>query len=233
MRRKLLAVFAHPDDESFSSGGTLAKYANRGVEIYLVCATRGEAGQWSGISRKGLKLGQVREKELLAAAEILGVKKVEFLGFVDGKINNRQILKLEEAIVEKMRKIKPQVVICSDTTGISGHLDHIAVSLATTRAFAKVEEAKKLYYVVLPKSWVKRYSLPFPGFPDEMVTTKIKIARFWSKKAAAIKAHQTQRADWERFFKRENYPKVENFYLVQSRISRLKFLENDFFSGLG
>src|SRR3972149_9592612 len=233
MRRKLLGVFAHPDDESFASGGTLAKYATQGIEVYLICASHGEAGQWSGISHKGLKLGKVREKELLKAAQILGVKKVEFLGFVDGKINNRQILKLEEVILEKMQKIKPQVVICPDVTGISGHLDHIAVSLATTRAFSKAEEAKKLYHLVLPKSWAKRYNLPFFGFPDEMVNTKIKTRNFWAKKVAAIKAHLTQKADWERFFKRENYPRIENFYLVQSRISCLKFPENDLFAGLG
>lgn len=233
MKKRLLAVFAHPDDESFSSGGTLARYVAQGVEVYLTCATRGEAGQWSGVPRQGRKLGEVREKELQAAAKILGIKQVSFLGFVDGRIDNRQITKLESSIVQKMRQVIPQVVICPDVTGISGHLDHIAVSLATTRAFSKVEEIKKLYHVVLPQSLVKKYHLPFSGFPDELITAKIKIARFWAKKEAAIKAHLTQKADWERFFKRKNYPRTENFYLVQSRVSRLKFPENDFFAGLG
>lgn len=232
MKRRILAVFAHPDDESFSSGGTLAKYAALGVEVYLLCATRGEAGQWSGVARQGRRLGEVREKELLAAAKILGAKEVDFLGFVDGRINNRQIAKLENSIVQKIRQIGPQVVICPDVTGISGHLDHIATSLATTRAFSKVEEAKKLYHVVLPQSLVKKYRLPFPGFPDELITSKIKIARFWDKKVEAIKSHLTQKVDWERFFKRRRYPKLENFYLVQSRARNLKFPEDDLFSGV-
>lgn len=232
MQKRLLAVFAHPDDESFSTGGILAKYAVQGVETYLICATRGQAGQWSNVKSEDKKLEEVREKELLKAARVLGVKEVEILDFADGKISNEQIWDLEAVIVQKMRKIKPQVVICHDTTGISGHLDHVAVSLATMRAFWKVKTVKKLYYVVFPRSLAKKYRRPFPGFPDELITTKIKVARFWPKKVEALKAHLTQQADWERFLKRKSFPKVENFYLAQTRLPRPKFPENDLFAGV-
>lgn len=231
MKRRLLAVFAHPDDESFSSGGTLAKYVAKGFEVYLVAATKGEAGQWSGVPRRGRELGQVREKELLRAAKILGIKQVEFLGFIDGKISNDLVPKLTEAIVQKMREIKPQVVITFDSSGVSGHLDHIAVSLATARAFFSVEEVKKLYYVVFPRSWAQKFGRQFPGFPDDLITTKMRVSRYWPKKIEAVKSHVTQKADWERFFKRKT-PKIENFYLIQSRIEHLKFPENDLFAGI-
>lgn len=232
MKKKLLAVFAHPDDESFACGGTLAKYAAKGVEIDLLCATRGEAGQWSGVSPKGQTLGQVRERELLKAAGILGVKKVEFLDFVDGTINNQQVFHLEKVIARRIRKIRPQVVICFDVSGISGHLDHIAVSLATTRAFFQVLPPKKLYWVVYPKSLAQKYQRPFLGFPDELITTRIKVGRYWARKIEGLKAHLTQEVDWRRFLRRKNHPKVENFYLAGARVKNLKFPEDDLFWGI-
>jgi N-acetyl-1-D-myo-inositol-2-amino-2-deoxy-alpha-D-glucopyranoside deacetylase len=83
-QRTLLAVLAHPDDESFGMGGTLALYASRGVDVYLVCATRGEVGE---ADEKHLKdfssIGEMREAELRCAAGILGLKGVFFLGYRD------------------------------------------------------------------------------------------------------------------------------------------------------
>src|SRR3990167_2864362 len=94
--KKILAVFAHPDDESFGPGGTLAKYAKEGVEVHILCATKGEAGENSNKDHKVYKvekvknIEEIREKELLAAAKVLGVKKVEFLNFVDGELSNNK-----------------------------------------------------------------------------------------------------------------------------------------------
>jgi LmbE family N-acetylglucosaminyl deacetylase len=86
---RLLAVFAHPDDESMGMGGTLAKYAAEGVETYLVCATRGERG-WFGSEEQnpGLSaLGKIRERELESAADELGLKALYFLDYVDGDVD--------------------------------------------------------------------------------------------------------------------------------------------------
>src|SRR5262245_26565435 len=83
---KLLCVFAHPDDESLGNGGMLAKYAAEGIETYLVVATRGERG-WSGNEEEypGLEVfGKQREAEVLAAANVLGLRRVEFLDYLDG-----------------------------------------------------------------------------------------------------------------------------------------------------
>ena len=78
--KRLLAIVAHPDDESFGPGGTLAKYAGEGVEVHLLCATRGESGRHKpGERSQGSKLGDIREKELRGAAEVLGIKQVEFM----------------------------------------------------------------------------------------------------------------------------------------------------------
>ncbi len=81
--RRLLAVFAHPDDETFGAGGTLALYARRGVEVHLVCATRGEVGEAPPDLKGFPTVGAMRESELRCAAEILGLKGVYFLGYRD------------------------------------------------------------------------------------------------------------------------------------------------------
>src|SRR5216683_2480834 len=89
---KLMAVLAHPDDESLGVGGILAKYAAEGIETSLVTATRGERG-WFGDEHEypGLEaLGQIREAELRAAAEVLGIRSVDFLEYIDGERSGRQ-----------------------------------------------------------------------------------------------------------------------------------------------
>src|SRR5206468_7403749 len=85
---KLMCILAHPDDESLGTGGTLAKYAAEGIETYLITATRGERG-WPGdpAENPGMEgLGKIREKELLGATQILGVRDVHFLDYIDGDL---------------------------------------------------------------------------------------------------------------------------------------------------
>ena len=133
---KLLAILAHPDDESLGIGGTLAKYAAEGVETYLICATRGERG-WNGPADKnpGLKvLGKIREEELMNAAQHLGLKEVIFLDYIDGDVDQVQPQKAIADITAVIRRIRPQVVVTFDLNGIYGHPDHIAVTQFTTSA---------------------------------------------------------------------------------------------------
>lgn len=80
---RLLAVFAHPDDETFGTGGTLALYAQRGVEVHLICATRGEVGEAPPDLKGFASIGEMREDELRRAAFVLGLNAVYFLGYRD------------------------------------------------------------------------------------------------------------------------------------------------------
>src|SRR5215468_4468914 len=86
---RLMAVLAHPDDESLGFGGTLAKYAGEGVETYLVTATRGERGRFGALGKNGdpREVGRVREAELRDAANILGLRAVSVLGYPDGCVD--------------------------------------------------------------------------------------------------------------------------------------------------
>src|SRR6185369_4728895 len=135
-RLKLMCVLAHPDDESLGTGGTLAKYAAEGVETYLVTATRGEHGWWG--EEKDYPgpnaLGKIREGELLAAAQALGIREVNFLDYIDGDLDEADSKEAVAKIVSHIRRIQPDIVISFGAEGGYGHPDHIAISQFTTAA---------------------------------------------------------------------------------------------------
>ncbi len=169
----LLAVFAHPDDETFGPGGTLALYARRGVAVHLLCATRGEAGNAppEALSRHA-SLADLREAELRCAAEILGLSGVHFLGYRDsgmpGSPDNQHPQALLAApldqvahrVAEWMLRLQPQVVLTFDPLGGYRHPDHIAIHRATVQAFHSLlgpsrgpdaYRPRKLYYHTFPR----------------------------------------------------------------------------------
>lgn len=147
-QRTMLAVLAHPDDESFGMGGTLALYARRGVDVYLICATRGEVGEMDPKFMRGFSsVAERREAELRCAAEKLGLKGVYFLDYRDsgmpGSPDNRHPQALVAApeekviadVVQYIRQLCPQVVLTFDPIGGYRHPDHIAIHNATVQAF--------------------------------------------------------------------------------------------------
>ena len=146
--KKLLFVGAHPDDETFGIGGTLAQYAADGVKVYYACATRGEAGSVSPESMHGYAaIGDMRWAELQCAAQALGLTGVIHLGFRDsgmpgsddnthqGALANAPLEQVASRIVKVIREIKPQVVITFNPVGGYRHPDHIAIHEATVKAF--------------------------------------------------------------------------------------------------
>ncbi len=114
-----MAVFAHPDDEAFGTGGTLTKYAAEGCDVYLITATRGEAGE---IVEPGLatsaNLPFVREQELRCACQIYGIHPPRFLDYQDGQlaiVNQGQAV---GRLVRIIRELKPQVLVTFGPDGI-------------------------------------------------------------------------------------------------------------------
>jgi LmbE family N-acetylglucosaminyl deacetylase len=135
-RLKLLAVLAHPDDESLGFGGTLARYAAEGVETYLVTATRGERGRFGSLGKgwDPVEVGRVREAELRAAATVLGIHEVALLNYPDGGVDQVDATTAARAVASHIRRIQPDVVVTFGPEGAYGHPDHIAISQFTTAA---------------------------------------------------------------------------------------------------
>jgi LmbE family N-acetylglucosaminyl deacetylase len=169
--KTLLFIGAHPDDETFGPGGTLAYYAARGVKVYYACATRGEAGSSAPQYLQGFNsMGDMRWAELEQASRELGLAGVIHLGYRDsgmsGAADNRHPCALIGApteqvarrILEVFAEIKPQVVITHDPQGGYRHPDHIAVNKAVALAFQMAGEdirPQKLYYTVTSDSTLK------------------------------------------------------------------------------
>lgn len=146
--RKLLAVFAHPDDESFICGATLAKYAHEGVEITLVSATRGEMGRRMGnppyLNRE--TMGAAREQELRNACASLGIRDLRFLDIRDKTVEFIDEELLIGRIAGLMEEIEPDVVLTFHER-LGGHPDHCAIGKATTAAFRRLGERGALYFI--------------------------------------------------------------------------------------
>ncbi|MBZ0282848.1 MAG: PIG-L family deacetylase [Anaerolineae bacterium] len=131
----ILCVYAHPDDETFCSGGTLAKYAAQGAEIMVISATRGQAGQIQDVQAATRRtLGAAREQELQRACECLGVHHSICWDYMDGRLQEADPVQLIGDVVRAIRSFRPDIVITFDPTGAYGHPDHIAISHATTSA---------------------------------------------------------------------------------------------------
>ena len=180
MTKTLLAVLAHPDDESFGLGGTLALYSSKGYDVYYVCATRGEAGTVDEEHLKGFKdTAEMRTAELMKAAQALGLKEVFFLGYRDSGMPgtepnqhpdaqiNAPIDEVAGRVVKYIRDLKPEVVLTFDPIGGYKHPDHIHIHKATVLAFENSDNAsfhpqagdpfkpQALYYQVFPKGLLK------------------------------------------------------------------------------
>ena len=201
----LMVVLAHPDDESFGSGGTLARYgADPAVRVVLVCATRGETGE---ISNPNLatpeRLGEVREGELRCACRTLGIDALHFLGYRDsgmaGTPENLDpsaltMADFDEAvgkIVALIRRERPDVVVTFDETGGYGHPDHIAIHHQAKAAFAAAgdptrypeqigvalqpHQARKLYYTAIPRRF-------FRALAEKMVELDLEVPEFLQKR---------------------------------------------------
>ena len=148
MKPVVIAIFAHPDDEAFGPGGTLATFAKTD-DVYIITVTGGEAGK-NSLSKSNQTLSNIRKQELLNSAKILGVKKVFFLGFKDGTLSNNLYHKIAAKIEKKLTRLKPNIVITFEPGGVSGHLDHIATHFITTFVIKKLKKTPELWYYFVP-----------------------------------------------------------------------------------
>lgn len=179
MKRIILSVLAHPDDESFGMGGTLAKYAASGTEVYLICATRGEAGEVDPEFLEGYSsIADLRVDELNCAVNELGIEPVRILGYRDSGMigssdnDNPQALinapsdQVAGEIADAIREIKPQVVLTFDPIGGYRHPDHIFIHKATVEAFKLAgdpswqsvlppHQPAYLYYHTIPRHFIR------------------------------------------------------------------------------
>jgi len=222
---RLLAVLAHPDDETLGNGGTIARYAREGVDVHLVTATRGERGRFrgekDGPDHPGSEaLARLREAELQAAAQVLGVRSVEILGYGDGVLDRVPAPEAIARIAAAIRRVRPQVVITFGPEGAYGHPDHIAICQLTTGAIVAAADpahdaphgheapfaVSKLYYMAWTNAGWQAYQHAFKRLvslvdgvereaqplPDWQITTWIDTRAEWQTVWRAVQCHDSQ-----------------------------------------
>jgi LmbE family N-acetylglucosaminyl deacetylase len=221
---RLMAVLAHPDDESLGFGGTFAYYHARGVATHLVTATRGERGRFFDNEDRpdDAEVGRVRETELRAAAGELGIRDVAFLDYLDGELDRADPAEAVQRIVAEIRSVRPQVVMTFGPDGAYGHPDHTAISQLTCAAVAAaadpafgsgdVHAVDKLYFNGWPPHLWELYQAVFKKlvsvvdgqerqahpWAEWMLTTRVDARQHWEAVWRAIRRHKTQIAIYEK-----------------------------------
>lgn len=190
---KLICIFAHPDDESFGPGGTIAKLSKTS-DVQIICVTDGFTP-----GAKNKNLSKLRLSELRKSSKILGVSKIHFLNYKDGGLCNSCYHQVATEIENILKTEKPDSLITFEPNGVTGHIDHIALSMITTFVFKKLRNIKKLYYYCIDKKISKlnkNYFVHFPeGHTRKEVDYVINTKEEWNTRVAAMKCHKSQLKD--------------------------------------
>lgn len=205
--RTILFCYAHPDDESFGPGGTIARYADAGVEIVLVCATLGEAGKAGDPPIcTPEELPQVRRQELMAATAVLGISRVELLGYHDKKLDQVPFAEGVDRIVQMILKYRPEVVVTFPPGGISGHPDHVVINGWTIEALRQIHQRfsgsregllPRLYYNTAPE-FFRVFKMDPPHPFDSLVNVRVEVGPWIQRKIEALRCHRSQHLSVDR-----------------------------------
>jgi N-acetylglucosamine malate deacetylase 2 len=216
----LLFLLAHPDDETFIAGGTIAKYAAAGVEIGVVCATRGERGKTGDICSRD-DLARVRDAEVRDAAQILGIRHLEILSYGDQMLASAPPDEIRRAMVAALRRQRPQIVVTFDPNGMNLHTDHIAISRFASDAVAAAADPRWCPETGEPHTvermlWCGPESVFKLGAMENNAGRAgmdflIDISSYRDKKNAALRAHRTQYPGLKKLFSDDTTTALEGF----------------------
>ncbi len=218
IKKVIVGVFAHPDDETFGPSGIIAKLAKKN-DVYILCATSGQQGE-NHRHRTKRPLWMIRRHELRQAAKILGVKKVYFLGFEDGTLCNNLYQEIAAKVEKKLKQLKADEIITYYYTGVSGHIDHITMSMISNFVFQRLPRIKKLMMSgILKERAAERqdYFVYFPpGFEESEFDLVVDVSDVWNIKVEAMKQHKTQLKDMQNILQQsERLHKKEYFFVKE------------------
>ena len=256
---RLMAVLAHPDDESLGMGGTLVRAATEGIATYVVTATRGQSGRYKE-HRSGSpahpgpeRLGELREAELRAAAGVLGVCEVAFLDYFDGALDRVDPREAVAKIAAHVRRVRPQVVATFAPDGSYGHPDHIAISQLTTAAMVAAADPAHAAggNMAWPEPALAAYQEAFKvltstvdgvtrvvqPWPDWAITTVIDTRAHWERVWRAVSCYESQIANYEKLAhlspkSHEALWGWQSYYRAFSTVNGGRARETDLFEGL-
>ena len=196
MTFNLLAIFAHPDDETFRPGGTLALLARQGVRVQVLTATRGQAGSCGDPPLcTPEELPVVRESELRCACAALRLEPPRLLDYADSRLADADPEQITAQIMTIVNEIHPQVLLSFGPDGLSGHSNHIAVGQCAAQAYARAVEIAALYTIAVPRTLAKQLEMrQVRPVPDERISLQVDISAPWEPKQPAMACPPPKRA---------------------------------------
>jgi N-acetylglucosamine malate deacetylase 2 len=187
--RSVLAVVAHPDDESFALGAVLAAFAETGAQVSVLCLTRGEASTLHGVEGD---LTELRADELTAAAAALGLHNVVLLAYPDGRLPEVDVDQLAAQVVSTAQEVDADGIIGFDLTGVTGHRDHTHATAAAIRAAATLGLAVLGWTVpdTVAEKLRDEHGAPFEGHAETEVDLVVTVDG--SLQLKAVGCHPSQ-----------------------------------------
>lgn len=200
---RVMSIHAHPDDQEFTVGGTLAKWAHAGSEIVTVCITSGESGsnERTDPHLAKEKLARIREEEQRNACRVLGIPHVEFLHYPDGIL--QPTLELRRDLTRLIRRYKPDLVVCGDPTmwfygnSYLNHPDHRAAAQAALEAVFPSAGTRFIFPELLDEGLEPHSVKKVFIHGSAKSETYIDISATLETKIAALREHRSQLGDWD------------------------------------
>jgi LmbE family N-acetylglucosaminyl deacetylase len=224
--KKVLVVGAHPDDNDFGAGATVAKAAGQGAEVVYLIATTGQRGS-SDENMTPERLSEIRKKEQEEAAKVLGVREVRFLDYVDGELIPD--IRLKERVVRSIRRYKPDMVFTMDPSffyyksyGMVNHSDHRAIGEATLDACYPLAR-DLMSFPEHPKEGLNPHKvkeLLLHSFVPENANFYVDVTNTFDTKIRALSLHKSQVGDMQGVEKR-----MRDRAEVAGRLARCRYAE--------
>lgn len=202
----ILGVWAHPDDETYLSGGLMAAAADRGQPVACVTATAGEHGTDDPARWPPQRLARLRAEELDRALRVLGVGAHHWLGYTDSRCHEASHEDAVDRLVAILEGFRPDTVLTFGPDGVTGHADHITVGRWARQAAAEAAPQARVLAAVSDTEWVRRfrdlherYDVFQPGYPvavpPEQLALRLELPdELLDRKIAALRAQDSQTA---------------------------------------
>jgi len=226
MKKLLFAIFAHPDDESFGPSGTILTESLAGTEVHLISLTAGEAGT-NPDNVPDLKA--VRLAEWHAAGALMGAHDMHYLGYSDSKLNNSDMLRASQQIIDLVTSIAAQSntnqvieFVTSDLNGITGHIDHIVAARAACLAFYRLRESglnmSQIRLTCIPADYLPTHNTDWlymePGRPESEIDQIVDAREHNQTIISIMKSHHSQRGDCEAHLKNRGESIGLNYFRI-------------------
>lgn len=226
----ILGVWAHPDDETYLSGGVMAAAVEAGQRVACVTATAGERGTDDPARWPPWRLARLRRRELAEALRTLGVDDHTWLGFPDGGCADVSDEEAAARIIRVIERVRPDTILTFGSDGVTGHPDHITVGRWARRAAASAATDPSVLAAAKPPGWVRRFAdlngrfdmfrpgHPRPTPPWQLAVDLRLLDRLLDRKVAALRAQASQTAQlvegfgadrWREWVRREAFRRIQ------------------------